>query len=81
MQITNLRPVGAGSTLARFDIEVTPEIKLLDWTLKTGGRVFPPSPRYGNPAARVSPKIMAQITELAVEACKGGVARHDYPIN
>ncbi|RDE10353.1 hypothetical protein [Pelagibacterium lacus] len=74
MQITNLRPVeGAGSVLARFDIEVTPEIKLLDWSLKKGGRVFPPSPRHGSPAAHLAPTLIAEITRLAME----GVRQHD----
>lgn len=71
MKITNLRPVeGAGSALARFDIEVTPEIKLLNWTLKRGGRVFPPSPRQGQPAAYLAPSLIAEISRLALEGVR-----------
>lgn len=75
MEIHNLRPIrDAGSVLARFDIEVTPEIKLLDWTLKRGGRVFPPSPRHGLPAAVLAPELIAEITRLAME----GVGLNDH---
>ncbi|MHA6731087.1 hypothetical protein [Devosia sp. A369] len=74
MQILNLRPMGAGSVLARFHIEVTPEIKLLEWTLKTGrdgrGRVFPPSPRHGAPAAVLAPNLIEEITLLAMEGVR-----------
>ena len=68
MNIINLRRVdGAGSVVARFDIELSPQVKLLDWTLKTGGRVFPPSPRHGTPAAVLAPELIAEITRLAME--------------
>lgn len=71
MKILNLRrQSGAGSVLARFDIEVTPEIKLLDWTLKRGGRVFPPSPRQGQPAAYLAPSLIAEISRLALEGVR-----------
>ncbi|GGA47341.1 hypothetical protein [Pelagibacterium lentulum] len=74
MQIQNLRPMtGAGSALARFDIELSPQVKLLDWTLKRGGRVFPPSPRNGSPAAVLAPELIAEITRLALE----GVGLHE----
>ncbi len=70
MRISNLRPSGAGSILAHFDIEVTPEIKLLNWTLKAGGRVFPPSPRQGAPAAFLAPNLIAEISRLALEGVR-----------
>lgn len=71
MHILNLRRVsGGGSALARFDIEVTPDVKLLDWTLKAGGRVFPPSPRHGAPAAVLAPHLIAEITRLAMEGVR-----------
>lgn len=71
MKITNLRPVsGAGSVLARFDIDLSPQVKLLDWTLKRGGRVFPPSPRHGTPAAVLAPELIAEITRIALEGVR-----------
>lgn len=74
MNIVNLRrQSGAGNVLARFDIEVTPEIKLLDWALKKGGRVFPPSTRYGPPAAFITPELASEIARLAM----GGVGLDD----
>ncbi len=74
MEIRNLRRIaGAGSVLARFDIELSPQVKLLDWTLKRGGRVFPPSPRHGTPAAVLAPELIAEITRLAME----GVGHYD----
>lgn len=75
MKILNLRPLeGAGNALARFDVEVTPEIKLFNWTLKRGGSVFPPSPRSGQPAAFLAPHLIAEISRLALE----GVRQNDF---
>ena len=74
MRISNLRPMtGAGNALARFDIEVTPEIKLLDWTLKKGGKVFAPTTRHGPPAVFITPELASEIARLAI----GGVGLND----
>ena len=81
MEIVNLRPSGAGSVMARFDIALSPEVTLLDWALKRTGsglRVFPPSPRHGNPSARVSPQLMAEITGSAIHRYEEGDARNDH---
>lgn len=81
MRILNLRHTSAaGSVLARFDIEVSSEITLLDWYLKRTGRgelrVFPPSPRHGQPSARLSPKLMAEVSALVISSTEGD-ARYD----
>lgn len=75
MNITNLRKTrGDGAVVAQFDIELTPEIKLLDWTLKSvrngQARVFPPSPRHGAPAAVLAPHLIEQITRMAMEGVR-----------
>lgn len=81
MKISNLRQSGAGSHLARFDIEMSPQLKLLDWTLKRNAagqlRAFPPSPRQGTPAAWVDPVLAAEIVTLAANFLKGGDRPHD----
>lgn len=51
MKIINLRPVdGAGSAVARFDIQITEEVKLLHWILRRREdgklRAYPPSVRH-----------------------------------
>lgn len=68
MHISNLRrSSGDGSILAHFDLEVMPGVKLPNWAIKRGGRVFPPSPRHGTPAAILAPELMAEVTRLAME--------------
>lgn len=83
MQITNLRrTAGAGSLIALFDLEVTPEIKLLDWQLRQTGkglRAYPPSPRNGRPAASLAPALFSEIGRLAASAYQEGNAHNDYP--
>jgi hypothetical protein len=83
MNILNLRPTtGAGGTLALFDVQLSPEIKMLDMALKRTGsghlRVFPPSPRAGRPAAILSTPLLENITAAASAAFTGGdrLARH-----
>ncbi|ODT69035.1 MAG: hypothetical protein ABS75_18460 [Pelagibacterium sp. SCN 63-23] len=71
MQITNLRPVGAGAV---FDIQLLPTVRLLNWTAKHAKdriKVFPPTPRHGAPTAIVAPETMTEIAAL-VAAELGG---------
>lgn len=79
MKITNLRrQYGAGSLVALFDLEATPEIQLNDWQLRhtsSGMRAFPPSPRHGRSTATVAPDLFAEISRMAATEFKGGSAR------
>lgn len=80
MQILNLRPSGAGSLLALFDLAATREITLHDWQLRqtaNGLRVFPPSPRSGRSSATVSWHTIQEIRDLAAAAYRKGDAPND----
>lgn len=81
MRVLNLRrQPGAGSLVALFDLEATPEITLNDWQLRAtqkGLRAFPPSPRHGRSTASVDPHVFTQIGRLAAESYEGGNA-HAY---
>ena len=81
MNILNLRRTrGAGSLVALFDLQATPEITLLDWQLRStpnGLRAFPPSPRHGRSTARVEPTAFAQIGRLATSFYEGGSVPND----
>lgn len=81
MRIINLRRTsGAGSLVATFDLEATPEITLLDWQLRRtpkGLRVFPPSPRSGRSSAQVEPRTFSEIGRLAAAAFTEGNDPHD----
>lgn len=81
MRILNLRrSSGAGSLVATFDLEATPEITLLDWQLRStpkGLRVFPPSPRSGRSSAQVEARTFSEIGRLAAATYKEGDVPHD----
>jgi hypothetical protein len=81
MKISNLRRTrGVGSLVALFDLEATPEIKLLDWQLRRtpkGLRVFPPSPRSGRSSAQVEPRTFSEIGRLAATAFTEGNVPND----
>lgn len=78
MKIINLRrSPGAGSLVALFDLQATPEITLNDWQLratKNGLRAFPPSPRNGRPTASIEPRLFSEIGRMAASAFEGGNA-------
>ena len=80
MRILNLRrQSGAGSLVALFDLQATPEITLNDWQLRStpkGYRAFPPSPRSGRSTAQVAPATFSLIGRLAAAAFLEGNA-HD----
>lgn len=73
MQISNLRPQGAGTL---FDVQILPTVRLLNWTAKRGGngrmKVFPPTPRYGAPTAIVDLETMSEIALLVERAQNEG---------
>lgn len=78
MQISNLRPAGAGTL---FDIQILPTVRLLNWSAKRGGngrlKVFPPTPRYGAPTAIVAIETMTEIAALVEQAQNEGNRPHD----
>ena len=75
MRVLGIRPQpNGGKTLARFDIEILPGVKLFDVKLIRGDRgyrVFGPS-IGGGAAATFAPEIADAIIELV-----GDVARND----
>lgn len=81
MNIQNLRRIsGAGTLVATFDLQATPEITLNDWQLRqtrNGLRAFPPSPRNGRPAALIAADTFAEIGLMARTVFEGGNAQHD----
>lgn len=81
MNILNLRRVpGAGTLVALFDLEATPEITINDWQLRRtqkGLRAFPPSPRSGRPCVFLKPELYAAIGRAAAQTFEGGNAQHD----
>jgi hypothetical protein len=81
MRVLNLRrQPGAGSLVALFDLEATPEITLNDWQLRAtqkGLRAFPPSPRHGRSTASVDPHVFTEIGRMASAAFEVGNAQHE----
>lgn len=84
MNIQNLRRTpGAGSLVATFDLQATPEITLNDWQLRRtpkGFRAYPPAPRNGRPAVLVEPSTFSTIGRMAADAFTEGNA-HDATHN
>ena len=82
MRILNLRRIrGAGTLVAVFDLEATPEFVLNDWQLRLtpkGLRAYPPAPRNGRSIASVEPRTFSNIGRLAAAAFSEGNAPHDY---
>jgi hypothetical protein len=88
MKIVNLRPDErlGGSVVARFDVELSEDAKLLHWQLKRTGsghlRVFPPSVRHiggEGASATLSPELYHAVQAAAFElytTSKGALA-HD----
>ncbi|MHA6297857.1 hypothetical protein [Devosia sp. CAU 1758] len=81
MRILNLRRFSdAGSLVAIFDLEATPEITLNDWQLRRtpkGFRAFPPSPRHGRSTAQVAPLTFTEIGRLAAAAFEMEGSAHE----
>ena len=75
MRIENLRAIhGHPANLARFDVEVTPEILLCDMSLRvsrTGHHYVLAARHAGSKTAHLAPPLAKQITE-AVLARLGG---------
>jgi hypothetical protein len=76
MKILSIRPAPpGGKTIARFDVELMPGVKLYDLKLirgERGYRVFGPS-IGGGAAATFAPAIADKLVQLAL----GDVSRHD----
>lgn len=82
MNISNLRrQPGSGGVVALFDIEVAPEIKLLNWALKRASdgvwTSFPPTARSGTPSAKAPLHVREAITAAAAATFNGGRQAHD----
>ncbi len=79
MQILSLRPVPpGGKTIARFDIELVPGVKLYDLKLirgERGYRVFGPA-IGGGAAATFAPAIADKLVELALGDVSHNASRH-----
>jgi hypothetical protein len=72
MRIISIRavPPGAGDTVARFDAEVSPDIRLFNLKLSGGERglrVYAPS-AYGTSTATFSRELTAALIDAAVIA-------------
>lgn len=79
MRIISIRavPPGAGDTVARFDAEVSPDVRLYNLKLSDGGRglrVYAPS-AYGSSTATFSRELTAKLVDAAVHAL-GDKPRH-----
>lgn len=80
MRIENLRPVGVGSVVARFNLVVTDEMTVLDMALKRNGaghlRVYPPGTQ--KMLLSMAPALQARVTAAAVAALEGVVHDRAY---
>lgn len=81
MKITNMRRISGGGTLvALFDLEVTPEVTLIDWQLRLtpkGLRAFPTASRGARWSAQVAPHALSRIGQQAGAMYEEGSAPHD----
>lgn len=73
MRIENLRPIGVGSVVARFNLVISDEMTVLDMALKRNGaghlRVYPPGSQ--KMLLSMAPALTARITAEAVAALEG----------
>lgn len=73
MQILSIRPAAGASTLAVFDVELTPHLRLFNMVLKRGPdgcpRTYAPKVS-GKHAASFHPELAQQITNAAAAAFK-----------
>ncbi|KFC68426.1 hypothetical protein FF80_01866 [Devosia sp. LC5] len=81
MRILNWRPRDAGQIPVMFDIEISPDVRLMDWQLRrtlTGElRVYATRGRHGRPGAVLSDPAFAEIPRLAIQTYKEGNAHDD----
>lgn len=71
MKILSIRPeTGAGSTIARFDVQVTPEIRLYNCKLVQGtrGRRVYAANAFGSSSATFAPALAEEIVRAASAA-------------
>jgi hypothetical protein len=89
MQIVNFRRAEGprGGAIARFDVELSPQVRLLHWVLKRSlsgeARAFPPTVRHvggDGAAARLAPELFGSIQSEAsrmYSSGNGGRSPHD----
>jgi hypothetical protein len=78
LRIRSIKPCHLGDgrfpAVARFDVEVTPELCLFNWTLRAAPRgdyiVLPPN-SLGKRVAGFSRDFAAEVTQAAVAAYRG----------
>jgi hypothetical protein len=75
-QITPVRQAGDGRfpAVARFDVEVTPQLTLFNWTLRSapaGDHIVLPPNALGKRVAGFDRQFAAQVTHAAVAAFQG----------
>ena len=82
MEVSNLRRQrDAGTLVALFDLEVTPDVTLLDCQLRDtpkGLRAFPPPGRGGRWTAQIEPRAYARIGRAASAIYMEGSAPHEH---
>lgn len=73
MRILSIRREAGSGTLARFDVEISPELRMYNMVLRSadGGkfRSYPPN-AHGKHVATFHPALAEQITQAAVAAYK-----------
>lgn len=78
MQIISIRPeIGAGNTLARFDAQLTPDVRMFGLKLvrtPRGHRVYPPHSNINN-VATFAPAFAESLVRAALAALSNGEAR------
>ncbi|MBB6299422.1 hypothetical protein [Rhizobium leucaenae] len=79
MQILSIRPEpGAGNTIARFDLQLTPDVRMFGLKLvKTprGHRVYPPHSNVNN-VATFAPAFAEKMIRAALAALNGEADEH-----
>ncbi|MCM5691441.1 hypothetical protein M8037_22205 [Sinorhizobium meliloti] len=80
MQILDIRPEpGGGNTIARFDVQLTPDIRMFGLKLvKTprGHRVYPPHTSTNN-VATFAPPFAEKLIRAALAALSGEAENND----
>jgi len=78
LRVLDIQPVvhmgdGRFPAIARFTLEVSPDLRLPNWTLRRAPRgdhiVLPPN-AMGKRAANITPAFATQVTDAAVAAWK-----------
>lgn len=74
MEVLSIRPEhGGGSTVARFDVQLTPEVRMFGLRLvrvAKGYRVYSPS-AFGSNVATFAPALAEKLSRAALAALAG----------